>query len=114
MKKRFICLLLIAFMIVLSLVSCKEENECEHNWGKWYTPHSSTCTKQGYTERRCLKCGYSEVQLLPVDDNVHFWVGATCCAPKTCMMCEKAEGELGSHIYDNGVCAFCGERNKET
>jgi hypothetical protein len=40
--------------------------------------------------------------------DAHIWEDATCEAAKTCSLCGKAEGEPGDHIYEKGVCIFCG------
>ena len=40
--------------------------------------------------------------------DAHIWEDATCEAAKTCSLCGRTEGEPGDHIYENGVCIFCG------
>jgi hypothetical protein len=44
------------------------------------------------------------------EDEAHAWENATCEAAKTCSLCGRTEGEPGDHIYENGVCRFCGAK----
>ena len=44
------------------------------------------------------------------EEEAHAWENATCEAAKTCSLCGKTEGAPGDHIYENGVCRFCGAK----
>ena len=37
----------------------------------------------------------------------HSWENATCSSPKTCLACEKTEGEPLPHDFVEGVCMRC-------
>ena len=39
----------------------------------------------------------------------HTLVEASCSAPKHCLNCDYAEGDVLPHNYVNGVCIYCGE-----
>lgn len=56
---------------------------CEHSFADdgWQIVQESTCKEQGYQERACQKCSYTERQELP----------------------------LGDHAYTAGVCGVCGD-----
>ena len=37
----------------------------------------------------------------------HSWINATCTSPKTCLACERTEGEPLPHDFVEGVCMRC-------
>ena len=42
----------------------------------------------------------------------HNWIEATCQSPKTCSICKITEGDIAEHVIENGVCKFCGKKEK--
>lgn len=90
-----------------------------------------TCEENGYSAHRvCQGCNYIEGKIVLsatghqdmdgdyVCDNGcnttivhdHDWIDATCKAPKTCSKCGLSEGDIGNHVYANGNCIKCGEK----
>ena len=61
----------------------------------------ATCTEP----KICLICGLKE------GEPQHRWKAATCQEPKTCIACNKTEGTLGNHIFIDGECNFCHQKD---
>lgn len=41
----------------------------------------------------------------------HDWVNSTCLTPKTCKNCNLTEGTSLNHLYDDGICIRCGQKD---
>ena len=93
MKKKLICLLALA-VLMLAMTGC-----CFHS--EWY---AANCT----TPKTCVECGETEGEALG-----HTWVDATCTAAKTCTACNLTEGEALGHDWQDATteapqtCAVC-------
>ena len=92
-----LCLLL-AVSCVVGLTACGGDGTCYHQWGKWTETTVATCTETGIRERVCLKCGFTKTAT--IDALGHYWIEATCSAPKTCKNCLATEGTALAHSYN--------------
>ena len=63
----------------------------------------ATCTEP----KTCLICGATE------GEPEHRWMAATCREPKTCIECNAKGDRLAEHIYINGECNVCHQRDPE-
>lgn len=83
MKKFFIWILCVLFLLALS--GC----ECRHAWT------DATCT----APKTCSKCGVTEGETL-----WHNWKEATCNDPRTCANCGITEGSKLGHDWELATC----------
>lgn len=44
----------------------KDKNECQHQYGEWYTLIEPSCTSEGCEEHTCQLCGYCESRILDI------------------------------------------------
>lgn len=91
-------------------VTPPEENVtlCGHDYqpGIYQPP---TCIQAGYQSYTCRKCGEAQQQLsLPLG---HSYIEATCTAPKSCTRCGLTEGSTLGHLFSDGSCVRCGEKD---
>ena len=61
----------------------------------------ATCTEP----KKCLICGITE------GEPEHRWIAATCMEPKTCIECNEKGDKLAPHIYIDGECTVCHQRD---
>lgn len=96
-KRKIIATIVSVFMVANLLLAFAGCGACEHEWGKFKTVNTATCTERGVKERTCELCG--EVDTITFDTIAHKWQSATCTEPKTCKTCLATEGEARGHIY---------------
>ncbi len=61
----------------------------------------ATCTEP----KICMICGATE------GEPKHRWIAANCMEPKTCIECNKKGDKLAEHIYIDGECNVCHQRD---
>ena len=44
---------------------------CNHKWGKWTVIDKPTCTRTGYRQRQCVKCGILDDEKMPKTDHTY-------------------------------------------
>ena len=97
MKKYLLSfIVLLSFLGLLSSVTYAEDNTGNHvhEMGEWkVTP--ATCGEEGYKERACMTCAYSEKEIIPATgDHIMKWdiVESTC---------------INGGGYEDGYCINC-------
>ncbi len=78
-------------------------NDCEHEYGKWFTVEKPTTSSEGYKERFCELCGASDREVLPVLSDCEHEYGKWFTVEKPT---ETKDG------YKERFCDLCG--NSET
>lgn len=74
-----------------------------HDYTDWEIIDEATCVDTGEQTHSCQRCGYTETEIIPVNDN-HQWGEAEVIKEATC----AEEGEL---IHE---CLLCGKKLKES
>ena len=77
----------------------------DHTYSEWDIITQATCDSIGTKERFCTICNYTEADTLPIQK--HSWENATCDTPKTCSLCNKTEGSVLNHKWENNQCIYC-------
>lgn len=95
-----------------------------HSWGDWEVPHPAECEAAGMRERKCIRCGEIETEI--IEATGHDWdvevevVEPTCTdggyTIHKCNNCSETKTDsytdpLGHNIV-NGVCTRCGHSEK--
>jgi len=75
------------------------EHECST-----YREEAPTCGANG--RKICAECA-AVISTTPATGN-HNWKDATCTEPKTCSVCDAAEGEAAGHSFTDFCCTVCG------
>ena len=126
MKKLFSLLILVALLATLTiLVACKQEttvnspvDEDVHihrfNNPKTYEP---TCDVEGYTERKCLDCGYYyRYDIKPIDPNNHVYYndskGKFVDAYEKNLEQSYTAKDCSERSFTVWVCKECGKEKK--
>ena len=135
MKRIFIFLMLLVSIAVIT--SCDSDSSCEHNYKE--VVYEATCVKNGYTERSCTKCEFSEiVNYVSPKEHTAEWrivTPSTCSSNGTeigvCSVCNQTVGsrtvEKLKHSYtstkiaptctesgyDLHLCTLCGNSEKD-
>ena len=95
---------------------------CQHSFGEWETKKEATCKKEGKQIRTCEKCGETQTQAIPTNDEhtvvTDDAVAATCkntglTEGSHCSLCGKVfvaqePTEKTEHKYVDNVCE-CGD-----
>jgi len=101
-SKSIICLLMVVLCIA-AFSACRIlfADQCNHEWSGWTVTKDATCEVAGVRSRTCEQCG--ETETAPIEATGHKWAEATCTAPKTCTVCNKTEGSVLAHVYDEEI-----------
>lgn len=109
-------LYILSIIFLLSLISCNELKECDHQWGEW-TVLQSFCDKPGIQERECKNCKKKEVAESPIHNLRYNAARPVTCTRKgwdeyvSCKDCNyttyKEIAPL-DHNYENNYCKNCG------
>ena len=75
---------------------------CNHKWGKWTVIDKPTCTRTGYRQRQCVKCGILEDENMPKTD--HTYGSWKVTREPTCIK----EGQK------TRACKVCGHKQTQT
>ena len=84
--------------------SSESSNDCNHEYGKWFTVEKPTTTTEGYKERFCELCGASDKEILPVLSDCEHEYGKWFTVEKPT---ETTDG------YKERFCDLCGASEKE-
>ncbi len=80
-------------------------NDCEHEYGKWFTVEKPTTSSEGYKERFCELCGASDKEILPVLSDCEHEYGKWFTVEKP---------TTSSEGYRERFCELCGNSETET
>lgn len=75
-----------------------------HSWDKGTTVTGSTCTGEGMTEYRCVRCGAQHLEGDPASGHVP-GEAATCIEPQLCTKCGAVIAKALGHDYQAEVTA---------
>ena len=59
---------IVAVLFAFALVACSSnsnQQSIEHNFSDWIVAKEATCTETGSRGRKCIDCGYVEVEEIP-------------------------------------------------
>lgn len=121
MKNKKLVRIILCFCMLFSVLvlfsACKKD--CEHTYGDWQIVENNTCTENGTKSRKCTKCDYEDVDIIPAGHTLDAIaeVPASCItgvmAHDHCTVCNKdfvngveknAEDlilDIVGHVYHN-------------
>lgn len=97
-KKNLVVSLLVCFCMIFStvmiLTACKKN--CIHTYSDWVVTTNYTCTTDGVKTRTCIKCNYTETEIIPASHTItHVDIDPADCtntgtlAHEHCSVCDK-------------------------